>query len=199
MKGRLFREAALRLSRSKMPRITAYQFPAVYESLGIDMNNLGYIMLNVEPFSVDDYIDRDDLYSSATKEFVDGMVIDTKAHVTLLAGLLGSGPAMKFQVDEVLADWNQPAKVKIDHLGSFEGTDDNGDKYSAIVAHLDLEGLEEANQRLRLLPHIDPFPEGYKAHLTIAYVKPEATTEWVESLSHLVGKLVPTTDLNYGK
>jgi 2'-5' RNA ligase len=183
-----------------MPRITASQFPAVYDFLGIDVQTLGCIMLDLEPLNLAKYeLPDEDLYFSPVQEFVQGKVVDHKAHATLLFGLMESGQKWKFLVDEVLADWKKPAKVQIGHISVFPGKEQDGTEYSCIVAHLNPEGLEEANSRLRLLPHIDTFPDGYQPHMTIAYVKPEATTEWLEALSDLPGRLVPTLDLNYGK
>jgi 2'-5' RNA ligase len=180
--------------------ITAGQFPAVYEALGIETQKLGCIMLDIMELDFSGFdLDDSDLYYSQYQDFVQGLVADHKAHATLLFGLMESGQKMKFFVDQVLEGWKQPEKIKIGSLGVFPGKEKDGTEYSCIVAHIEDDGsLEEGNTRLRLLPHIDTFPEGYKAHMTIAYVKPEATTEWLEILNPLVGKLVPTTELNYG-
>jgi hypothetical protein len=177
--------------------ITARQFPQVYANLGIDTQKLGCIMLDVEPFEVP-IPDEDDLYFSPSQDYVQGVVVDHKAHVTLLFGLMDSSAKSKPFVDMVLEGWKKPSKIKIESIGVFPGKEEDGTEYSCIVAHVGPEGLLEANTRLRLLPHIDTFPEGYKAHMTLAYVKAEATTEWLEAFSDLPGRLVPTLELNYG-
>jgi 2'-5' RNA ligase len=178
--------------------VSAGQFPEVYKTLGIDISSLGCIMLDVKPFEIPKTLNEEDLYFSPTQDFVQGVVVDHKAHVTLLFGLLDSGPKLKDLVDQVLDGWKKPASIKISDIGVFPGKEDDGTEYSCIVAHVDPEGLIEANNRLRLLPHIDTFPE-YAAHMTLAYVKASATTEWVEGFDYLRGELVPTTNLNYGK
>ena len=181
-------------------KISAGQFPELYASMGIDTSELGCIMLNLQLLDFGKFpgLEEDDLYFSPSQEFVQGKVADHKAHATLLFGLMKKGSLMRPLVDTVLKDWKKPASVKIESLGVFPGKEEDGTEYSCIVAHLDDKDLVEANSRLRLLPHIDTFPE-FRAHMTIAYVKPEATTEWLEALSSLVGSSVKTADLNYGK
>lgn len=176
--------------------ISAAQFPEVYATLGIKTDTLGCIMLDIEPLALPDTLDAEDLYYSMEQEFVQGDVVGHAAHATLLFGLL---PMLHRNalVDMVLEGWEKPNHVDIESIGVFPGKEEDGTEYSCIVAHLDPAGLVEANSRLRLLPHIDTFPE-YRAHMTLAYVKAEATTEWVETLSSFVGKLVKTTELNYG-
>lgn len=184
-----------------MNQISASQFPEVYASLGINTDDLGCIMLDLDTIDLSKYLYEDyadDLYYSPSQEFTQGDVVGHKAHITLLYGLLQHGSLIEPLVDTVLSGWKQPSKVKIESIGVFPGKEDDGTKYSCIVAHMDPTALVEANSRLRLLPHIDTFPE-YKAHMTLAYVKPEATTEWVESLEALSGKLVSSAGLNYGK
>jgi 2'-5' RNA ligase len=177
--------------------ISASQFPAVYDSLGISISDLGCIMLDLNPVKLE-VDDQEDLYYSPYQEFVQGTVADHKAHATLLFGLLSPGSQIKPLVDAVLESWKKPSAVKVDHLEVFPGKEDDGTEYSCIVAVLDATDLVEANSRLRLLPHIDTFPE-YKPHMTLAYVKPEATTEFLENFAHLVGSQIATSNINYGK
>lgn len=183
-----------------MPKMDQQAYLKLYASLGVNPDDLGCIMLDTEKIDISKYLPEgyeDDLFYSATKQFAQGDVAGTKAHVTLLYGLLQYGSVIRYQVDAVLEGWKQPKKVTIDHVGFFESSSD--EDYSVIVAHIDPTPLIEANERLKMLPHIDTFP-GYKAHLTLAYVKPGATTEFVEALSDLNGKtLTVATDLNYGK
>lgn len=181
--------------------ISASQFPEVYKSLGIDTQNLGCVMLDLETLDPLSQVEdgEDDLYFSPSRKFVQGVVSSHKAHTTLLYGLLSPASKISDLVDAVLDGWEKPKGVRIVDIGVFPGTDDDGTKYSCIVAHLRAsDDLVEAHDRLRLLPHIDTFPE-YKPHMTIAYVKPEATTEWLEQLSSWVGSVVKTSDLNYGE
>lgn len=180
--------------------INARMFPDVYKTLGIDTDELGCIMLDLKTFPVLSLVEdgENDLYFSPTREFVQGTVADHKAHATLLFGLLDKGSKITNLVDTVLEGWKKPRSVKILDIDVFPGQEEDGTEYSCIVAHLDPSDLEEANQRLRLLPHIDTFPV-YRPHMTIAYIKSSATVEWLEQLSPLVGTVVKTGELNYGK
>jgi hypothetical protein len=69
------------------------------------------------------------------------------------------------------------------------------------VAHLKIDkDLQEAHDRLQMLPHIDTFP-GYKAHFTLAYIKKNDTTRdsLVKSLNgHYKGKTIKAKAVNYG-
>jgi hypothetical protein len=57
-----------------MGQVSSQQFPQVYEDLGIDTNNLGCIMLDVEPIEVSSVIDPEDLYHDPEDEFTQGIV-----------------------------------------------------------------------------------------------------------------------------
>ena len=90
-------------------------------------------------------------------------------------------------------------KVQIDNVGSFPSRD--GDAVP-IVAHVKLsDALVEGNNRLKLLPHIDTFPE-YRPHITLAYVKnsPDIVNKWVKSLGKVFGgtTLSVKDNINYG-
>lgn len=184
-----------------MPELSSSQFPGLYQSFGIDSNDLGCIMLNLGTLKLSTYLDdnyQDDLYYSMYGKFIQGAVAEDKPHTTLLYGLLAHGTLIKEQVDQVLTGWKVPTSIKILDVGVFPGKDDDGTQYSCIIAHLDPTGLQEANDRLRMLPHVDTFST-YRPHFTLAYIKAEATTEWLEALDPIKGKLVQVTGLNYGK
>lgn len=180
----------------------AHDFPQVFKELGYDLGKLGCIMLDTEPLTdIAEHInDKAELYyaNDKSKFWIDGVVCDKTPHITLLYGLLRSGLEMKKHVDAVLGDL--PLTVEVERYGYFESPYED-EPYYCIVAHLKLtDELIEANERLKFLPHINTFP-GYKAHLTLAYIKKDfKTMQWIlHSLtSNFPNLLVKTTQLNYG-
>ncbi len=182
--------------------VSAQQFSKVYEQLGINVGDLGCIMLNTEPLKVSDIVPEEALYFANDKvnhKYVDGIVSEDKPHVTLLFGLMESGPTWKKQIDEVLEGWALKT-VEVSNVSFFESNYDD-EQYYCLVAELTLTPkLVEGNSRLRLLPHIDTFPE-YKAHITLAYIKQDATLrdELLYALNNrFAGAQVKVTGLNYG-
>lgn len=183
-----------------MSDISASDFPQVYEQLGINTGDLGCIMLDLNDIPVTNFVPdaEESLYFSNKQEFVKGAVAEDHPHITLLYGLLQYGSILKPQVDAVLEDWDSPTHLNIASIGVFPSRDPEED-YSCIVAHIEFtDDLQEGHDRLRLLPHVDTFPQ-YKPHMTLAYVNGPATTEWVEALQPLTGQGVRVLGLNYGK
>ncbi len=178
------------------------QFPDVYTALGVNVNQLGVVMLDVEPFTVTDLVTKgqNDLYFAQNQErfWIQGAVAESSAHVTLLYGLMESAQAWKPLIDIVLADWTPPTLV-VESLGVFESPFAD-EPYSCIVAHIKTTPeLLEGHKRLELLPHVNTYSE-YRPHLTIAYVKEEAKDRWLTELgSTLNGKSLSVNKINYGK
>jgi hypothetical protein len=121
-------------------------------------------------------------------------------HVTLIYGLLRSGEEFRKHADTVL-DGKLPKEVTIDHVGFFDTPPNVDEEYYAIIAHLKItDDLQEAHDRLQMLPHIDTFP-GYKAHFTLAYIKKNDRTRdtLIDRLNeHYKGKTIKAGELNYG-
>ncbi|MGI6878823.1 2'-5' RNA ligase family protein [Microbacterium sp. gxy059] len=169
---------------------SAHLFSDMHAALGIDLNELGCIMADVEPIEVTDYaadagLDPDrDLYSlrgvDSSRWWIDGAVGEKGAHVTLLYGLLQPGPVWRGHVDRLLADVDL-STVTVDHVGMFDSPYPD-DPYKCIVAHLKLTPeLLKAHARLSYLPHVNTFPE-YRAHVTLAYVKDQpSAVEWAQT------------------
>lgn len=177
--------------------MNSHNFEPTYKSLGIDLDKLGCIMLDVEPHqSLDEVIPSDWLYTSPDpKKFWFNNVLD-HLHVSLLYGLMENGNVWRQYVDEVLFGWS-PDLIEVDYVDAFPSPLAE-EKYSCIIAKLRItDNLLEAHQRLSFLPHIDTY-SGYTPHITLAYVKEEFEAAAIEKL-YLHG--IPHFDpigLNYG-
>lgn len=176
----------------------AHDFPQIYKDLGYDLGKLGCIMLDLQPLNL--LVDHDMLYYAKDKSrfWIDGLVADKTPHVTLLYGLLRSGPELKKHVD-TLVDGILPEFVEIDHIGYFDSPYDD-EEYYCIVAHLKItDELTEVNERLKFLPHINTFP-GYKAHFTLCYIKKDKVYRnlLIENMSAHKGTRIKAVGLNYG-
>lgn len=195
----------------------AHDFPEVYKELGIDLSTLGCVMLDLEPVKemtwiIQDHVDGAQVnyrkymenYYFVSKDplhfWIDGHVASKTPHVTLLYGLLETAKNYKLHIESVLKGWALK-DVEIDHIGFFESP--YGDEeYYCVVGHLKItEKLQEGHDRLCMLPHIKTFP-GYKAHMTIAYIKKDETVrdEYISHLEYnLKGKkLKVKSELNLG-
>lgn len=181
-----------------------YDYPQVYERLGMKLGHFGCIMLDVEPIDVtailgesgEDWYYRSD---SDMLRYVRGPVAETVAHCTLLYGLTpddDAGIRQRESVDELLAGLDL-SSVTVDHVGHFPGQ--AGEPYSCVIAHLVItDDLREANRRLRFLPHIDSFLD-YRAHVTLAYVHEKHTDRAVAALdAELKGRKLAAAGINYG-
>jgi 2'-5' RNA ligase len=183
-----------------MNQLSAHQFSPVYEMLGIDVQELGCIMLDTEPIVVSDVIAAADVYLKPEEpdSHTQGFVSEQTPHVTLLYGLMNHGPIIKSHVGQMLAGWPVPDEITIEEVTFFYG--DPNEPNVVVVAKVQVtDELLEANARLRMLPHIDTFPE-YHPHITLAYLKDSAEFEsYVEQLNEkLSGQTVKVVGLNYG-
>ena len=145
------------------------------------------------------------LYFTKKKDrfWIKGQVAKDNPHVTLLYGLMPG--VKKKHVDAVLKGWTKKT-IMIDGISYFDSPYKD-DPYYCIVGEVnpygdgDLHTLEEANERLKLLPHVNTFP-GYKAHITLAYVKKDQAVlqKAIEQFDKaLVGKRLRVAGLDYGK
>jgi hypothetical protein len=181
-----------------MPEETSASREAI-NRLGLNPDNLGCVMLEVH--MPDDYrvvLDPEWEYHSPKLEYVKGYEGD--AHVTLLYGLLTSAEENKDLVDQVLETWHKPNLLVFPDVEAFPG-DDGHEMYSAIVLTMehndwDSESLEDANGRLRRLPHVNGFPE-YKPHVTVGYVLKPYTELALERVREVLVRPFRTGDLEY--
>lgn len=184
-----------------MGQLNSHLFESVYKKLGINLDKLGCIMLDVEPLKGLN-VSEDKLYYAKNKErfWVNGLVFNKVAHLTLLYGLLQSGSEIKDLVDQVLTEWYMPG-VEIDHVGFFNSPYPD-EPYYCIVGHVKVnDDLMEGHQRLEFLPHINTFA-GYKPHITLAYVKKDEKIrdEVMEYFNKaLKDQPLKVTGINYGK
>lgn len=187
-------------------QLSAHQFEDVFTDLGYDLNKLGCIMLDIDASGVadgaKDVIPKELLYTSPDEDkyWIKGFVAEDNAHVTLLYGLLQPGMALKKHVDTLLKDAT-PDEVEIDNIGFFASPESEDEEYWTIVAHIKpTAALKEANERLRMLPHIETYPR-FKPHMTLAYIHSDETKrdEVIKNLNDLLSGLVLfSKKLNYG-
>lgn len=158
-------------------QLSSHNFENVYEWLGINLNTLGCIMLDLRPLKLNylDFVGTYYLHRSSNEErfWINGWIFGSDTpHITLLYGLLKSGRDYSIHVEEVLSGW-KINNVEIEDIGYFESpyTDE---PYYCIVAHIKVTPqLLEGHQRLEFLPHINTFA-GYKPHMTIAYIEKDS-------------------------
>ena len=175
------------------------------KTFGLDLPNLGAVMLPVEPFDIfgegrDKLLSVDDLYVSDNPKlwWVNGDVSD-KAHITLLYGLLQPAYVIRGAVDEVLAAWDKPEYLAPERITIFPSAVEGEEGYAAIVVEVDDPFIWDAHFRLSYLPHVNTFPE-YKQHMTLAYVRMEKAQHWMDVLQEAQFHIyVKEGDLDYGE
>ena len=198
-----------------MKQLNSHNFKEVYKWLGIDLNKLGCLMLDIESIVLPTYLIQDindgsvcnfdklfESYCYKTKNkdrfWINGFV-GSNPHVTLLYGLLTEAKNYKPHIEKVLEGWNMPT-VKIADIGYFESPYKDEDYY-CIVAHLEVTyELLEAHWRLEFLPHINTFA-GYKPHITIGYIekREDVRDDFIKLLKkEFIGKELKVMGLNYG-
>jgi len=188
-------------------QLNSHQFEEVYKDLKIDLDELGCVMADVVPLASmkdpEEFGDKMDyLYTSTNpkRKWIKGWVVGKTAHITLLYGLLENAHKWKKQIDAVLKDWDMKT-VEIDHIDKFDSQYED-EPYYCIVAHIKVtDKLQEANDRLQFLPHINTFA-GYKPHMTIAYIKKDDKTlkeclEWMNK-AWKGKRLSVKPEINYG-
>lgn len=183
-----------------MIKVSAAQFPEVYENLGIDTGRLGCIMLDTDPIKVHHIIPEDALYYADPEEHehLQGIVSESVPHCTLLYGLMRSGPEMKKHVDAVLTGW-EPGSLIIDKVDFFF-SDKPGENYITVIALIRVtDNLLEGNARLGFLPHLNTFVD-YRPHITLAYCKDNSSyNDFISKLNkELAGKAINVLGINYG-
>ena len=168
-----------------MAQLKSHDFPEVYKWLGINLNTLGCVMLDVEPLfnmSLHHQASDLDLYYAKNKErfWIDGWIAGKVAHITLLYGLLETAKNYEPHISKVLEGWEMKV-VEIDNVGFFDSPYPD-EPYYCIIAHIRVTPeLLEGHQRLQFLPHINTF-NTYKPHMTICYISKERGEEYRDGL-----------------
>jgi hypothetical protein len=187
--------------------LSAHKFKEVYQWLGINLNTLGCLMLDVEPIKIEYFeMYQDGVnayfpgYKSKNKErfWIDGYVGD-KAHVTLLYGFLAKAKEYQPHIEKVLTGWELKT-VTIADISFFESPYED-EKYYCVVAKIDVtDELLEGRGRLEFLPHVNTFTR-YTPHITIGYIIDDVAIRdrFINYLKmHLVGKQLKVCGLNFG-
>lgn len=184
--------------------VNANDFPEVYKDLGINVNQLGCVVLNLAPVPVTSFIPeteadvRRELYFAKNPDlkWVQGAVGEDESHITLLYGILSKTWQDKIRM--VLADWEVPLFVELDGLEVFPSPYAEEEPYACIVARVKITpDLREGHARLELLPHINTFLE-WKAHVTLAYVRAEYRDKWVRALEENLPSTLAVTGIDIG-
>lgn len=142
----------------------------MYAELGIDTQNLGCVMLEVEKLKVSDIVPEDELYFSENIKYAQGIVSEWGLpHVTLLYGLMQPADLWEKHIDLLLEDIDL-SNVFIEEIDTFDNMDGET-PYSCYHAKVRVtEELKAANGNLRKLPHTDSYPD-YVPHITLFYAK----------------------------
>lgn len=182
--------------------INAYQLKCL-PRMGINIRDLGCVMLDVEPIDIKGAIPEEWAYHSSNPDLTYVSGIQKEAHITLLFGLLQNANLIRSAVDEVLDGW-EPGPLSVWFIDSFPSPVPE-EPYVCLVAKMWGKGLKEAHARLSLLPHIDTFPD-YLPHITLAYVHKSHAGEAIRAVQDALGALdgilntpVKPLGLNYGR
>lgn len=157
-----------------MKQLNSHMFEDMYKKMGIDLDTLGCVMLDLVPLvdmrTAPEFV-LPYLHESYNKKrkWIKGWVVGETPHITLLYGLMENAHNWQNQISNVLSDWKFK-EATIEEIGYFDSSYEDEECY-CIVAHIKkTPALVEGNERLEFLPHINTFT-GYKPHMTICYLK----------------------------
>ena len=179
-----------------MAEITAYKYQDLLKTLGIEITDLGCVMLDVDPLDTSTIIPQEWRYRTDNPK-LRWINDETGTHVTLKYGFLQNAHLIRNAIEEVLIGW-WPENVSIKDIGYFPSSIP-GEEYSCIIGHIEVAGsLAEAHARLSVLPHIDTH-EKYRPHITLAYVKNQYRDRAINLLEGAyLNQNLPTGAINYG-
>jgi 2'-5' RNA ligase len=150
----------------------AHVFGDTYKRLGIDLRDLGCLMIDTEN-PVASEIDPESEYKSPDpKKFWVNGVLDNW-HATVRYGFLNGVTAD--DVDAVIGDMEVPKEIYVKGLEVFPSTYPD-EQYDCLVALVVSPALFDLNTQLSVLPNVNTFPV-YKPHVTIGYFKKGAAAD----------------------
>lgn len=142
----------------------AHEYPWIYKEWGVDLRDLGCLMLDTESPVAEIKGSYEPYVSPDKKKFwLNGLSKDW--HVTVRYGFLQG--ITRQHVKDVLSDLEVPTELSISGLDVFPSPYPD-EKYNCLVAKVEDESLNAMNTALSILPNVNTFPE-YKAHITIGY------------------------------
>lgn len=162
----------------------AHAYPHIYDRLGINLSDLGCLMLSTES-PVEFLGDATPYISPDPKKYWIKGLLD-HWHVTVRYGFL-PGVATN-DVDDVLKDVEIPNTLSLSGVEIFPSPYAD-EPYECLVARVEDERLKQMNQALSVLPNVNTFPE-FKAHITIGY--------FVKAPTVVLKSSVSTLDFDYG-
>lgn len=139
----------------------------VYADLGIDTNELGYVMIDCEPADTS-FIPDDTLYyaKNPAHKYLKGK--PSVSHVTVSSGPMPG--VKKWHVDRVLEGLTLPDYITLNGTKRFAPTALGEDPYEVIVGDVSSPEVYEWHNRLLMLPNVQTFPD-YVPHVTLAYTR----------------------------
>lgn len=170
----------------------AHAYPDVFEDLGVNLSELGCLMLKTDNPLKEAIPDTEAYVSSdPNKWWVDG-VLD-HWHVTVRYGFLPE--VSRVHVQKVIKGLSIPSSL---HAGTFEVFGQPDDPYECVVLRIADERLAAMNAQLSVLPHINTYVE-YRPHITVGFFN----RGWFRSnkglLYRSVKDTVKTLEFDYGQ
>jgi hypothetical protein len=187
--------------------MTAHNHADLLASFGVNLNELGCVMLEVEPLPVGEWLtmsgyDPDVWVSSPDGHpwsWVKGPVAEKGAHVTVKYGFLQKAYASQMQaaVHQLMADYEPGMVLRVGGIEIFPEPAVSELGYACIVARIDDSPLRAWNAALSMLPHVDTYAE-YKPHLTLGYVQKHLADDAAVMMRSYLPNYVTTTGLSLG-
>jgi hypothetical protein len=156
----------------------------MYDALGVDTDNFGCVMLDVKLTGLK--------HTPAMLAFKDMGFLPFEHHVTLLYGLLKPAIEWRGHIDNLLSGFDSTMPIWGKGLSIFgDGTQD------IVVVEVANDQINNANQELKRLPHIDTY--AYRPHITLAYMPVGLGQVFIKEVGNWgLGMLGYGTDINYG-
>lgn len=136
--------------------------------------------------NIQSFIEDDELFTED-----EGHGRENEPHVTLLYGL-HDGEIEDSEIKEVVEKWGKfPIELKT--VGLFEN-----EKFDVVKFSITSKTLNKYNKELREFPYTNDYPD-YKAHATIAYVKPGKGKEIIKRYKDFEGIELECEKIKYSK